>query len=121
MDRAQTIGLACDQSQNQHEKSGRPMLLDAPCTDNQLSTVLECGRTSPAAHRPQARSGGSRIKGPIRRGVGPRPCGPAERGRRCEARRWGGDTRRSVLCIDDDQMAASVLADGLTELGYAVD
>ena len=97
------------------------MLLDAPCTYDQSSTVRECGRTAPAAHRPQARSGGSRINGPIRRAGEPRPCGPAERDRRCEAPRRRGDTRRSVLCIDDDQMVASLLADGLTELGYAVD
>src|SRR4051794_450283 len=97
------------------------MLLDAPCTYEQSSTVRECGRTGPAAHRPQARSGSSRIDGPIRRAGEPRPCRPARPGRRCEAPRRGGDTRRCVLCIDDDQMVASLLADGLTELGYAVD
>jgi DNA-binding NarL/FixJ family response regulator len=97
------------------------MLLDASCTYDQSSTVRECGRTAPAAHRPQARSRSSRIDGPIRRAGEPRPCGPGERGERCEAPRREGDKRRSVLCIDDDQMVGSLLADGLTELGYAVD
>ncbi len=91
------------------------MFADLQCTHDQPTTSV--GRAG-NRQEPPTRHGTRRSQdGDTRRHTEqPRPRRPRER--RANAERA---SQRSILCVDDDPSFTRVLADGLTELGYAVD
>jgi DNA-binding NarL/FixJ family response regulator len=96
------------------------MLTNSLRTNSPSRTPVGNTRQTLESHRLHARSRPSRV------GEGPHQSGYARAGGLCgggaiDGVHPGKAPHRSILCIEDDQETASLLAEALTELGYAVE
>jgi DNA-binding NarL/FixJ family response regulator len=97
------------------------MLMYSLRTNARSSTPPGNARKLPESHRLHSRGRLSRVGECGDKSGQARSRGPCKGGAIGDVIHPRGEPRRSILCVEDEQETASLLADGLTELGYAVE